>query len=173
MKQLHGLDHCPRFAHDVLEIIHDGLLVPDRKKRWECTEVVNRLKSILTECQQNEAYCLAPERWRGDEIERLVVWVWLPQLCHARRWPELTLPSVCQNTVPHTGLCRKWFKAKLRMGDGPGPRLQPAGIPPLRQHPRTLAGVHIPRLLLAAGIRKAQERRKATGKRQLYSCHGF
>ncbi|KAK1829010.1 kinase-like domain-containing protein [Podospora conica] len=73
MERLRGLDHCPKFAHDILEIIHRGLLVPNKDQRWECAKVVRELEGVLIECRRNEAYCLAPQRWTGGRIQTLRV----------------------------------------------------------------------------------------------------
>jgi len=73
MERLHRLDHCPEFAHDILKIIHEGLLHPDNRKRWDCFKIVVRLDAIRQKCENSEAYCLKPHRWEGGPLEVLKV----------------------------------------------------------------------------------------------------
>ncbi|KAK0643155.1 kinase-like domain-containing protein [Cercophora newfieldiana] len=69
MEKLHNLPECPEFAHDVLKIIHQGLLCPDKTKRWKSSRVVDELNTIWQKCEASEAYCLAPEPWKGGSLE--------------------------------------------------------------------------------------------------------
>jgi len=69
MEKLHRLDHCPEFAHDILDIIHGGLLHPDKRKRWDCFKIVTELEAIHKKCINNVEYCLAPHRWEGRPLE--------------------------------------------------------------------------------------------------------
>ncbi|GAB1315705.1 Kinase-like domain-containing protein [Madurella fahalii] len=69
MEKLHNLPHCPGFAHDVLKIIHQGLLHPDKTKRWESSKVVDELELIWQSCKRSDAYCLEPRKWEDGSLE--------------------------------------------------------------------------------------------------------
>jgi hypothetical protein len=74
MEKLHKLDYCPEFAHDLLRIIHQGLLHPDKRQRWDCTEIVTELGRIRQRCgSSNKAYCEAPSNWEGGPLEAFTV----------------------------------------------------------------------------------------------------
>jgi hypothetical protein len=59
--KLHGLSQCPEFAHDLLNIIQDGLLIPNSKKRWECSVIGDKLDQIRKKCEVDSSYCLQAE----------------------------------------------------------------------------------------------------------------
>jgi hypothetical protein len=69
METLHNRDDCPEFAHDVLSIIHRGLLHPHKKKRWDCSKVVAELDRIRQKCESSKEYCLAPHKWTRGSLE--------------------------------------------------------------------------------------------------------
>lgn len=69
INSLHNLRDCPGFAHDVLKIIHQGLLHPDKTKRWISSKVVNELQTIWKRCESSESYCLDPQMWKGGPVE--------------------------------------------------------------------------------------------------------
>jgi hypothetical protein len=73
MEGLHKLDYCPDFAHDLLGIIHKGLLHPDKRQRWDCTKIVTELGRIRQRCDSNKAYCEAPSNWEGGPLETFTV----------------------------------------------------------------------------------------------------
>lgn len=73
MEELHKLNYCPEFAHDLLRMIHKGLLHPDKRKRWDCTEIVTELGRIRQKCDSSEAYCIAPSHWEGGLLESFAV----------------------------------------------------------------------------------------------------
>jgi serine/threonine protein kinase len=73
MEELHKLDYCPEFAHDLLKIIHKGLLHPDKRQRWDCTRIVNELNRVRERCDTGKAYCTTPSRWKGERLEPFTV----------------------------------------------------------------------------------------------------
>ncbi|KAL2195580.1 kinase-like domain-containing protein, partial [Corynascus similis CBS 632.67] len=73
MEELHLLDFCPEFAHDLLRIIHKGLLHPDKRQRWSCSKIVTELARIRQKCDSSEAYCIAPSNWEGGPLEIFTV----------------------------------------------------------------------------------------------------
>jgi len=75
MEKLHKLKYCPEFAHDLLDLIHGGLLVPDKKLRWDSHQVVDQLGTICRQCKENAAYCLEPSEWKDNAVETLTVMV--------------------------------------------------------------------------------------------------
>ena len=75
MEKLHQLDHCPEFAHDILEVIQNGLLIPDKILRWDCLKVVHKLGEIRQKCDSDAAYCLAPQERKGKSVEAFTVLV--------------------------------------------------------------------------------------------------
>ncbi len=73
MDGLHKLDYCPEFAHDLLRLIHKGLLHPDKRQRWNCAKIAAELDRIRRKCDSDEAYCIAPFEWEGGPLEAFTV----------------------------------------------------------------------------------------------------
>lgn len=73
MEKLHRLDYCPEFAHDMLKVIEDGLLKPDKGSRWDCSKIVAKMNEIRQKCDDSAAYCLDPKEWKGKAGEPLPV----------------------------------------------------------------------------------------------------
>ncbi|KAK4110324.1 kinase-like protein [Canariomyces notabilis] len=69
MDKLRALDHCPRFAHDFIRIIHQGLLHPDKAARWDGRKTVDELAKILDKCRNSEEYCVEPYKSRDGPLE--------------------------------------------------------------------------------------------------------
>ncbi len=73
MEALRQLDYCPEFAHDLLGVIHKGLLHPDKRQRWDCTKVAAELDKIRRKCDSSKTYCITPFKWDGRPLENFTV----------------------------------------------------------------------------------------------------
>ncbi|GAB1316366.1 hypothetical protein MFIFM68171_06576 [Madurella fahalii] len=69
IEKLHKLEYCPAFAHDFLGVLQQGLLIPNKKSRWDCQEIVRKLDEIRKKCESNDAYCVNPCPWSGETVD--------------------------------------------------------------------------------------------------------
>ncbi|KAK3365888.1 kinase-like domain-containing protein [Lasiosphaeria ovina] len=67
--ELHQLDHCPWFAHEMLDLIQNGLLLTDARSRWECHRVVEKLDEIRKECEADPLRYVEGRGWKSKTTE--------------------------------------------------------------------------------------------------------
>ncbi|KAK4243164.1 kinase-like domain-containing protein [Corynascus novoguineensis] len=95
MEELHRLDYCPEFAHDLLKIIHKGLLHPDKRQRWNCGKIVTELGRIREKCGSSPVYYIAPSNWDGEALEIFTVSRYM--IIVQRTTPEDWWPALCSS----------------------------------------------------------------------------
>lgn len=132
MEKLHRLDHCPEFAHDILEIIHKGLLHPDKRKRWDCSKIVAKLDTIHQKCVSSEAYCLRPHKWEGEPLEHFNVSYRMGQIEQLERDQVISFSSATAGTQQaghHTPGSLSPVSGNCSRASTPPPESQPSEFP--------------------------------------------